>query len=80
MTFSIWDMAVLAAWVVLWFTVLGLIFTIIGAAIKKRKQRTKVLSAAALALTEKLKKSVYTQEEFNEIVRMMEDKNDNGSK
>ena len=77
MTLSILDTAMIAGWIAVWLTVLGIIFGIINAMINKRKQRAAVLSAAALALTEKLKKSVYTQEEFDEIVRMMKKKNDN---
>lgn len=75
MTLSILDAGMIAAWIVVWFVVAGMFFGFIGA-VKKRRQRTTVLSAAAVALTEKLKKSVYTQEEFDEIVRMMKKQND----
>lgn len=69
-----WDAAMIAAWIVVWFVVAGLILRVVGSVIKKRKQRSMALSATAQALTEKLRKSVYTQEEFDEIVRMMKDK------
>lgn len=77
MTLSIWDTAMIAAWIVVWFTIVGIFFSIISAATKKRKERKIVLSAASLALAEKIKKSVYTQEEFDEIVRTM---NEQGEK
>jgi hypothetical protein len=76
MTLSIWDMAIISAWIVVWFAALGTIFGIIGAAIRKRRKRVVVLSAAASALADKLRQSVYTQEEFDEIVRMMKEKDE----
>jgi hypothetical protein len=76
MTLSIWDMAVISAWIVVWFVVLGTIFGIVGSAIRKRRKRVVALSAAASALADKLRQSVYTQEEFDEIVRMMKEKDD----
>lgn len=69
MTLSIWDTAAIAGWIVVWFTVMGLIVGIIGAATKKRKQRNEVY--------DKLRKAVKTQEEFDDIVRMMQQKDDN---
>ena len=68
MTLSIWDTAMIAAWIVVWFTILGMIFGIIGAATKKRKQRNEVY--------EKLRKAVKTQKEFDDIVQMMQKKDD----
>jgi preprotein translocase subunit YajC len=65
---SIWDTAMVALWIVVWFTVLGMIFGIIGAATKKRKQRNEVY--------EKLRKAVKTQKEFDDIVQMMQKKDD----
>jgi hypothetical protein len=76
MTLSIWDMAVISAWIVVWFVVLGTVFGIVGSAIRKRRKRVVALSAAASALADKLRQSVYTQEEFDEIVRMMKEKED----
>jgi ABC-type arginine transport system permease subunit len=65
---SIWDTAMVALWIVVWFTVLGMILGIIGAATKKRKQRNEVY--------EKLRKAVKTQKEFDDIVQMMQKKDD----
>jgi hypothetical protein len=76
MTISIWDMAIISAWIVVWFAALGIIFGVIGAFIRKRRRRAVVLSAAASALADKLRQSVYTQAEFDEIVRMMQEKDD----
>lgn len=73
MALSIWDTAMIAAWIVVWFMVAGIVVRLISV-LKDRNKNKAVLSATAQALTEKLKKSAYTQEEFDEIVRMMKEK------
>lgn len=74
MEFSIWDMAIIAAWIVVWFAALGALLRVIGAIIKKRRQRTVMLSAAAMLLSDKLKESTYSQEQFDEIIRKVIEK------
>lgn len=73
MILSIWDTAMISAWIVVWFMLGGVIVKVFGV-LKIRKKNRKVLGSAAQALSDKLRKSVYTQAEFDEIVRMMKDK------
>lgn len=64
MTLSIWDTAAIAAWIVLWLSLLGLFISFLGVLEKRRKQRNEIF--------EKLRKSSKTQEEFDEMVRMLQ--------
>lgn len=75
MTLSVLDTVMIAAWIVMWFMVVGIMVRLFGVLKIRRKNRA-VLGAAAHALTDKLKKSVYTQAEFDEIVRMMKKKDE----
>ena len=68
MTLSIWDTAAIAGWIVIWLTVLMIVVGAIGAATKRRRQKNEVY--------DKLRKAVKTQEEFDQIVRMMRDGDD----
>jgi|AntAceMinimDraft_11_1070367.scaffolds.fasta_scaffold07745_5 prolipoprotein diacylglyceryltransferase len=65
MELSIWDTAMIAAWIVVWLSVAMIFFGIIGAMAKSRKQKNQVYN--------KLRKAVKTEAEFDRIVKTMKD-------
>ena len=68
MTLSVWDTAMIAGWIVLWLLVAMLIVSVLGTFAKRRRQKNEVY--------ERLRKAVKTQDEFDQIVRMMKDGDD----
>ena len=65
MGLSVWDTAMIAGWIVLWLMLLTMVVGFFGAIAKRRRQKNEVY--------EKLRKAVKTQDEFDQIVRMMKD-------
>lgn len=65
MTISFWDAGVIAGWMIIWFMAFALVFGILGAVVRRRRQRNEVY--------ERLRRAVKTEDEFNRIIKTMTD-------
>lgn len=72
MTLSIWDTMVIAGFIVLWITLLGIFFSIIGAITKRSKEKKHKEE-----IYEKVMEAIKTDDDFGRIVRGIQKESDN---